>query len=609
MLLSLLVAAVVVPQQPASLAAAPAPEHRSAGPATAEPHPAEHWAYTPPVRRTPPVAAASPIDGFLLARQRAAGLTPNGEADRRTLVRRVFLDLTGLPPTPAEVEAFVADGRPDAYDRLVDRLLASPHYGERWASPWLDLARYGDSDGFNFDKPRSMWPWRDWVVDALNRDVPFDRFTEEQLAGDLLPDADESTRIATGFHRNTPLNDEGGVDADEARWQRLLDRASTTATVWLGSTLQCAQCHDHKYDPISQRDFYGMVAFFETQDEVDLTRAADGAKTLVLRERDDADAATYLRLRGAYDSKGELVAAHVPAALHAWPDGVPRNRLTLARWLCSRDNPLTARVAVNRLWDQLFGRGLVDTPEDFGRQAPVPQHLDLLDWLATEFVRLGWSQKQLLRTIVRSAAYRRDAASTPQQRELDPQNRLYAHGTRFRLDAERIRDTWLAVGGLLSPKMGGPPVYPLQADTSGVVPINKVSMKWPTSPGEDRWRRGIYTYWRRTAPFVAFALFDAPSREQCQVRRQSTNTPLQALAGLNDPTAQAAAAALGERMAGHAGDARDRLAFGFELCTARPPTATELDHLAAAFAAEPGPSAFVRIATVLLNLDETLCRP
>ena len=589
-----LLVAMAIPQQPV------------ASPSAAQQ--AEHWAYVAPVRRSPPADAAAPIDGFLRTAQEKTGLAVNGEADRTTLVRRVLLDLIGLPPTPEQVDAFVADARPAAYEELVDQLLGSPHYGERWASPWLDLARYGDSDGCNFDKARPMWPYRDWVVDALNRDLPFDRFTQEQLAGDLLPDADERTRIATGFHRNTMLNDEGGVDPDEARWERLLDRASTTATVWLGSTFQCAQCHDHKFDPILQTDFYGLVAFFETQDETVLVRAEDQAKTLVLTERPGALPITHLRVRGAYDQKGDLVGAHVPAALHAWPNGVLPNRRSLARWLCAPDNPLTARVAVNRLWDQLFGMPLVDTPEDFGRRATAPLHLDLLDWLATEFVRLHWSQKQLLRTIVLSAAYRRDAAATPAQLERDPQNRLLARGARFRLDAERIRDTWLAVSGLLSLRMGGPPVHPLQADTSGVVPTNKVDMKWPTSDGEDRWRRGLYTYWRRTAPFVAFALFDAPSREQCQVRRQRTNTPLQALVGLNDPTAQAAAAALGERMAQHAGDDRDRLAFGFRLCTARTPTVPELDLLLAALRREPPERAWLRLATVLLNLDETMCR-
>jgi hypothetical protein len=583
-------------------AAPPQGETESPKPAAAP------WAYVAPTRREPPAGFASPIDAWLAAAQRQARITLAPPADRATLLRRVSLDLTGLPPTLDELDAFLHDSRADAYERVVDRLLASPHYGERWAVPWLDLARYGDSNGFNFDQPRSMWLYRDWVIDALNRDLPFDRFTIEQLAGDLLPDATESTRIATGFQRNTMLNDEGGVDADEARWERLLDRASTTATVWLGSTFHCARCHDHKFDPISQADFYGFVAFFETQDETELQRSSDHSKTLVLQERAGAKAETFLRLRGAYDAKGPLVQAHTPAALHAWPKGAPTDRLSLARWLCAEDNPLTARVHVNRLWDELFGQPLVDTPEDFGRQARVPEHQDLLDWLATEFVRIGWQQKPLLRTIVLSAAYRRSAAATPEQLQIDPQNRLLARGARFRLDAERLRDTWLATCGLLSDRMGGPSVYPLQADTSGVVPTNKVSMKWPTSPGEDRWRRGVYTYWRRTAPFVAFSVFDAPSREQCQVRRQRTNTPLQALVGLNDPTSQAAAKALADRMLGNKGTARQQLAFGFRLCTAREPNSRELSLLLAALRAEPKDVAWVRLATALLNLDETLCR-
>ncbi|MCC7061447.1 MAG: DUF1553 domain-containing protein [Planctomycetes bacterium] len=569
--------------------------------------PTKHWAYLPPVRKPVPDGYASPIDAWLAGPQQQAGLAPAPPADRATLLRRVTQDLIGLPPTLAELDAFLADEQPQAYERLVDRLLASPHYGERWAVPWLDLARYGDSDGFNFDKPRSMWLYRDWVIDALNLDLPFDRFTQEQLAGDLLPDATEATRIATGFQRNTMLNDEGGVDADEARWERLLDRASTTATVWLGSTFHCARCHDHKFDPISQADFYGLVAFFETQDETQLQRA-DTQKTLVLQERAGARPETHLRLRGASDSKGPLVVAHTPAALHAWPKDAPLDRLGLARWLCAEDNPLVARVHCNRLWDELFGQPLVDTPEDFGQQAPPPLHQDLLDWLALEFVRVGWHQKALLRTIVLSDAYRRSAAASHEHLRIDPHNRLLARGARFRLDAERLRDTWLAPAGLLSPKVGGPSVYPLQADTSGVVPTNKVSMKWPTSAGDDRWRRGVYTYWRRTAPFVAFSVFDAPSREQCQVRRQRTNTPLQALVGLNDPTSQAAAKALADRMLAEKGTPGQQLAFGFRLCTARKPDARELDLLLAALHREPPDVAWVRLACALLNLDETLCR-
>jgi hypothetical protein len=572
---------------------------------------AQHWAYRRVVRPQPPVIARTAIDSFIAAKLPAAKLVAARRADRATLVRRLYLDVIGLPPTLAERDAFLSDQREGAYQRLVDRLLASPHYGERWAVPWLDLARYGDTNGYNLDRNRSVWPYRDWLIDALNRDMPFDQFTIEQLAGDMLPDADESTRIATGFHRHTMLNNEGGVDPKEARWERLLDRASTTGTTWLGSTLHCAQCHDHKYDPVSQREFYGLVAFFETQDEVALQRR-DGGKTLVLRERPGAEAVTRLRLRGAFDSPGEAVPAHLPAAFppkleevvgEASPD-----RLALARWIVSPDNALTPRVAANRIWMELLGQSLIDTPEDFGLQAKRPLHGDLLDWLATEYVRLGWSQKQLIRTILLSDVYRRSAVVSDDQRGLDPDNRFYARASRFRLDAERIRDTWLVIAGLLSRKLGGPSVYPLQADTSGVVPTNKVIMRWPTSKGGDRWRRGLYTYWRRTAPFVAFKAFDAPSREVCQVQRERSNTPMQALVGLNDPTALAAAGALARRMSSLSGDLRAKLQFGFMACTAREPSDRELDSLRRAWESEPSERAWHRIAIVLLNLDETLSR-
>jgi len=575
--------------------------------------PAEHWAYQRPVRLDPlrVEGARTPIDAFLAAKWRDARLSPTRPAARAALARRVSLDLVGLPPTVAELDAFLADPRPDAYERLVDSLLRSPHYGERWAVPWLDLARYGDTHGYNFDGGRSIWPYRDWLIGALNDDMPFDRFTIEQLAGDLIADADESTRIATGFHRNTMLNNEGGVDPAEARWERMVDRASTTGTAWLGSTFQCAQCHDHKYDPLSQREFYGMVAFFETQDEVDLKRA-DGAKTMVLRERQDAQPVTKLRIRGAFDSPAAEVRAHVPAAFGpALADVVgeaPLDRLALARWIVSPEHPLTARVAANRLWMELFGESLVATPEDFGVQCARPLHLDLLDWLATEFVRLKWSQKQLIKTIVMSDAYRRSSVADGESRRRDPENRFYARGARHRLDAERLRDTWLVAAGLLSREIGGASVYPLQADTSGVIPMNKVNMRWPVSEGGDKWRRGVYTFWRRTAPFVQLATFDAPSREVCQVRRERSNTPLQALVGLNDPTALAAAEALARRMTSHDGDVSAKLAFGFRLCTARWPDDREQAMLADAFDGEPPDAAWSRIAIVLLNLDETMSR-
>ena len=606
----------------------------------------QHWAYVAPARPTPPTHAIAPIDAFVQAQLAAQGLTAAPPADRATLLRRVTFDLIGLPPTIAELDAFLADAAPDAYERVVDRLLASPHYGERQAVPWLDLARYADTNGFNFDSTRAQWKWRDWVIDACNRDLPFDRFTLLQLAGDLLPDAGDEGRIATGFHRNTMFNDEGGVDADEARWERLVDRASTTATVWLGTTLQCAQCHDHKYDPITQRDFHALLAFFEPDEEVTLElptpaqqqRRADlreqverltkgsapatelaAAKkaaaacpvdsTLVLRARNAVPAATTLRIRGAYDARGELVPAGVPAALGPpLRIGERRDRLALARWLVRPDHPLVARVHVNRLWGELFGRALCSTPEDLGTQCGPVDHPQLLDWLATEFVRLGWSQKQLLRTIVTSATYRRSAAMPEDERARDPQNRWLARGPRFRLGAEQVRDGQLAASGLLVPTLGGPSVFPLQADVSGVVPTNKADVRWRADPGDGRHRRGLYTFWRRTATFVQFAVFDAPSREQCTVTRQRTNTPLQALTALNDPAAWEAAQALGARMVQAAGDDRARLALGFRLCTSRTPDDGELDLLAAALAAQPADLRWTLVANALLNLDETLSR-
>jgi hypothetical protein len=569
----------------------------------------QHWAYTPPVRPVPPRAELHPVDAFLAPAIANAGLAAAPRVDRATLLRRASLDLTGLPPTLAELDAFLADPAPDAnaFASQVDRLLASPHFGERLALPWLDLARYADTDGFNFDEWRPMWRWRDWLVDALNRDLPFDRFTLLQLAGDLLPDGGDEGRLATGFHRNTPHNDEGGVDPEEARWERLLDRASTTATVWLGSTMGCAQCHDHKYDPISQREFYGLVAFFEPAAEI--TIGEPGHQSLAFAERADVPATTMLRVRGAYDARGEAVAAGVPKALGpALPPAAPVNRLALARWLVDPAHPLVARVHVDRLWQLAFGRPLVATPEDWGVRCEPPQHQALLDWLATEFVRLGWSQKALLRLLMTSDAYARTSAVSSAGWHADPNNRVFARAWRQRLPAELLRDTQLAASGLLQPRLGGKPVYPLQADTSGVVPTNKADLGWTPSAGDDRHRRGIYTFWRRTATFVQFAAFDAPSRAVCTVQRPATNTPMQALAGLNDPAAWAAAEALGERMRRAPGSEREQLGFGFRLCTARLPEPAELDRLVATLAAMAPTLRWSLIANALLNLDETITR-
>jgi mono/diheme cytochrome c family protein len=670
----------------------------------------KHWAYMKPVRpATPAVRNAAwvrnPIDAFILARLEREGLAPSPEAPRETLLRRASLDLTGLPPSPEEVDAFVAEGD---YEKAVDRLLASPHYGERWARPWLDLARYADTNGFNFDSRRVMWKYRDWVIDSINRDMPFTQFTIEQIAGDLLPEPTLEQRVATGFHRNTLTNEEGGVDPAEARWETLLDRVNTTGAVWLGATLACAQCHNHKYDPFAQREYYQFQAFFETSDEpkIELLTPAQQAERKRLRaevkreedsllpreipvhvrkaidlpfekrtntnrndlltyyrsqapadlkplctkllglyfELDRLDTGTalvlqekpgteppsaHVRIKGGFVNRGEKVTAGVPASLHPLPAGAFPNRLALARWLVSEENPLVARVVVNRFWGEFFGLPIVESPEDFGTQGLAPTHPELLDWLATEFVRLGWSPKALHRTIVLSAAYRQSSRVTPALLDRDPLNRLLTRGPRFRMEAEMIRDTLLAASGLLSRKIGGPSVFPLQADTSGVIAINKVDTSWAPSDGEDRHRRGLYTHWRRTAPFAAFAVFDAPSRECCSVRRPRTNTPLQALTGLNDPGFFDAARGLARRIMARDGDVRARAEYGFRCAVSRRPEAGEVDVLVNVFEKErvrflhsqaaakavlksslaPADlAAWTMVANVLLNLDETITK-
>jgi hypothetical protein len=887
---------------------------------------AKHWAYIKPVPPAIPSVrkkdwVRNPIDAFVLARMEQEGLQPSPEASRETLIRRVSLDLIGLPPTLKDIDDFVSDERPDAYERLVDRLLANPHYGERWARPWLDLARYADTNGFEKDRRRSIWKYRDWVIDALNRDMPFDEFTIEQLAGDLLPNASNDQKIATGFSRNSLFNEEGGVDKDEELWVNLIDRVNTTATVWLGSTLACAQCHNHKFDPFTQKEYYQFLAFFnnpeykektygdtshkyiepqlslptpdqqarrdELQKQIDsletklktqtpeldaqqrtweaaierlesswkpfegssarslvgskLEREPDGSwlaggenpatdsyviearvpdkeritgirietlpdaslprggpgrdvygnftltsvrvelvspsgeahpvaiaqakaddgdvksekdkpdtplwtvdasreekrlprqlvlpfekpiernpdglritlvhasefsgqgigrfrlsataadapeqtaqipaelrpvaamepekrtpkqgeelskafrqvalslkaerdelkrlqddldslgvvSTLVMGERPSAEPlSAKMRIRGSFLSPGDAVSAGTPAALNLWPEGLPKNRLGLAQWLVSKDNPLTARVAVNRIWEQYFSHGIVETSEDFGAQGERPSHPKLLDWLAVEFMQNGWSEKAMHRLIVTSSTYRQDSRVTPELNERDPYNRLLARGPRFRVEGEMIRDVVLAASGLLSPKIGGPSVFPYQPEGVWDLPYNDDT--WKMSQGEDRYRRGLYTFVRRTSPYPSMSVFDAPSREFCTVRRVRTNTPLQALTTLNDPVFFEAAQALARRIVQQAGPApADRATLAFRLCTGRKPKPNELQailqsydtnietfrqhpELAAKVDGSAGnddsAAAWTIVSNSLLNLDETVTK-
>jgi hypothetical protein len=609
-----------------------------------------HWAFVAPIRNRPPEIKDSgfrvqnEIDAFVVDRLRREGLRMSPEAGKEALIRRVTLDLTGLPPTIAEIDEFLADDSPTAYEKVVDRLLASPRFGEHLARYWLDAARFADTNGYQMDLERSMWPWRDWVIAAYNRNLPFDQFTIEQIAGDLLPKPTRDQLIATGFNRNHCVTIEGGVIDEEYRVEYVMDRVTTTATTWLGLTLGCCRCHDHKYDPFTQKEFYQLFAYFnqvtdrghgemrpshpprlavpteeqqaklkEVEEKLAETKArlesasqeesSDNRASLknmqekLHKERAEIEGQvvqvmvmhdseqpreTFVLDRGQYDLPKEKVAPNVPSSLPPLPVDAPRNRLALARWLVDPANPLTARVIVNRDWQRYFGAGLMKTVEDFGVQAEWPSHPELLDWLATEFVRSGWDIKHMQRLVVTSATYRQGSHITAELLERDPENRLLARGPRMRLSAEQIRDSALAASGLLSAKMGGPSVNPYQPDGLWTELNDRkgYSMDFVQSHGEDLYRRGLYTFWKRTVPPPAMQTFDAPEREFCVVRRLNTNTPLQALVLLNDIQMVEAARKLAERMLTEGGAALDlRLKHGFRLATARRPSEKEINVL------------------------------
>jgi hypothetical protein len=646
-----------------------------------------HWAYVKPVR--PPVPDVrdhawpkNDIDRFLLARLEKEKLRSSPEADRYTLARRLALDLTGLPPTIAEVDPFVADSSPGAYEKLVDRLLARPSFGEHWARMWLDLARYADSAGYVSDVPREIWAFRDYVIRSLNANKPFDQFTVEQIAGDLLPNPTEEQIIATAFHRNTQTNNEGGSDREEYRNVAVVDRVNTTMSAWMGTTMGCAQCHDHKYDPISQKEYFQFFAVFNNTEDADRedehpvhtiytdqqeqerkkleAEIAQAALKVSLKEKVEdlkkrlaaikghtvpiqrelppgRRRTTAIQYRGNFLDRGPKVGEGVPAAFHPLPKDAPPNRLGLARWLVDADNPLTARVLVNRLWEKLFGTGIVLTSEDFGTQGDPPSHPELLDYLAVELVASHWDVKHMIRLMVTTAAYRQSSRVTPELHERDPDNRLLARGPRFRLDAEAVRDQALAAAGLLSAKMYGLPVRPFQP-SFGLSTAFGHGMDWTTSEGEDRYRRAIYTSWQRTNPYPSMTTFDSAGREVCALRRPRTNTPLQALVTLNDPVYVEAAQALARRIDREGGKtAAEKVRYGFRLCLARTAAEAEASRLAqlyehtrARFAKNPaearklateplGPlppgadpvqfAAWTAVGNVLLNLDETLMRP
>ncbi len=718
-----------------------------------------HWSFQPITRPQPPQTnnaawARNAVDQFILARLGKEGIEPASEAAKTTLIRRVSLDLTGLPPKPAEVSEFLQDNRSDAYERLVDRLLATPQFGEKWARHWLDLARYADSDGYEKDYVRPhAWRYRHWVINAINRDMPFDQFTTEQIAGDLLPAASVEQRVATGFHRNTLTNREGGVNIEQFRNEQVVDRASTVGTVWLGLTVGCAQCHDHKFDPITQKEFYQLFAFFNNAAEVDIeaplageygpylqalpeyrrqrnailkkfgvlplqaaweeqmkqaadspgkwtdwdhafdalqkyldngerilrtpaeqrtTRDADALTDhfvinyhrVISKERikelnysaarkqlaelaasfpaislaptiaeDSVHRKTHLHVRGDWRNRGIEVTPGTPAFLPSLPTNGSPNRLKLARWIVAPDNPLTARVAVNRIWQEYFGRGLVRTADDFGKQGEKPTHPELMDWLAARFIDSGWRVKDLHRLIVTSATYRQSSASRPDVEARDPDNALLARQSRLRLPAEAIRDSALAVSALLYPEIGGKSVRPPQP--AGVAELAYAgSVKWNESQGRDRYRRGLYIHFQRTVPYPQLMNFDAPDANASSCRRNRSTTPLQALNLLNDPVFLEAAQGLAARVFREdpKSSVEDRIAHIFELCLSRTPSGAEREALAKyygeqtrIFEKDPASAeklwsvdlygssrveaaSWVALGSVLLNLDEFIRR-
>jgi hypothetical protein len=714
----------------------------------------EHWSLRPVVRpMVPSVREAAwlrqPIDAFIAARHDTEKIHPSPSAERPALLRRLHLDLTGLPPAPNEVDAFLTDASPDATERLIDRLLASPHFGERWARHWLDLARYADSDGYEKDRPRPFaFRYRDWVIAAINADVPYDQFTIEQIAGDMLPEASMEQRLAVGFHRNTLHNTEGGIDPEEDRVKKTVDRTNTLGAVWLGLTVGCAQCHSHKYDPLTHREYYSLFAFFNNIEEKDIENPTAAQAAVLAKQRQthsskqaeleaavkayvadklppaqaaweqslaslsaeqfaekklpaevaaalakptdersamesrqitrhyrtlDAELVkldkaakdhkakapqlppeakaqsvaelaksrdTHIHLRGDFLSPGDGVSSETPAFLPpVKARGEVPDRLDLAQWLVDPANPLPGRVAVNRVWHQLFGRGIVPTLDDFGKQGEKPSHPELLEWLANEFASSGWSQKKIVRLIVESRTYQQSSAPRRELVDRDPENVLLARQTRRRVEAEVIRDLALAASGMLSERLGGPSVHPPQPTEYATLTYAN-SAKWVESKGADRYRRGLYTFFQRTSPYPMLMTFDSPDSNECAARRQTSNTPLQALTIWNDLAFFEAAQALGRRIVNEVPaenderqTARLRGERAFLLCLARRPTTVELSDVfslyesarqlasqdetaARQLVGQPAPSsdslaevaAWISVGRALLNLDEFITR-
>lgn len=580
-----------------------------------------HWAFIAPQKPKLPEAdddwVKNEIDHFVYAKMDEKGLKPNEEADKERLLKRVSFDLIGLPPSIEMQERFLKDNSPNAYEKMVDELLKNKHFGEKMAISWLDVARYADSHGYQDDGLRTMWPWRDWVIHAFNSNYPYSKFLTWQLAGDLLPNPSKEMLLATGFNRNHKITQEGGVIDEEYRIEYVTDRTNTFGKAFLALTFECAHCHDHKYDPISQKDYYRTFAFFNQVPEKGLFGTIDAsfadppnmkittedvnsilkfinkkdtAKVMVMVMKDSSKVRpTYILNRGNYDSHGEMVGVGIPKAIMPFDTNkLEKNRLGLAKWMLDARNPLTARVYVNRLWASFFGRGIVKTLGDFGMQGELPSHPELLDWLAVDFRENGWNIKRLVKQIVMSATYRQSSTITEKHLKTDPENIFLARSTRMRFPAENVRDHVLASSGVLNEEIGGPSVKPYQPKglwevaTSG----RGTLARYVQDHESDLYRRGMYVFIKRTVPPPSMLIFDASNRDQCEVQRSRTNTPLQALVMMNDPQTMEGARVLAENLMSENTPLETKLEKAFRRIICRKPKAKELDILTQYFESE-----------------------
>ena len=576
----------------------------------------KHWAFTVPKKQSLPQVSMkewpqNEIDYFILQKLEQKEMKPNDEADKERLLKRLSLDLTGLPPTLKMMDDFLADKSSNAYEKMVDYLFQQPAYGEKMSLHWLDLARYADSHGYQDDGYRTQWPWRDWVIYAFNNNLHYDEFVTWQLAGDLLPNATKEQLLATGFNRNHKITEEGGVIQEEYRTMYVTDRTDLFGKGLLGVTLECAHCHDHKYDPFSQKEYYQVFSFFNNVKEKGLESVIGGPETyakkplieisndevkniltfinktdtncLIVSVMGDQDTIrkTHILKRGVYDAPGEEVEPATPEAILPFNKDYPKNRLGLAKWLFDKQNPLTARVYVNILWQEFFGRGIVKTASDFGMQGELPSNPALLDWLAVDFMEHNWDIKGLVKKIVTSATYKQSAAITPEKLEKDPDNIYLARGPRYRLPAEFVRDVVLASSGLLNTTIGGPSVKPYQPAGvwEGATSGRGLLSVYNQDHGEKLYRRGMYTLIKRTVPPPTMSIFDASNRDICEVKRLKTNTPLQALVMMNDPTVLEASRVLAAALLEEKSNDPDKISKAFRLIVCRKPEEKELEIL------------------------------